>query len=247
MKTEEKIKVLAINSSPHRDKSNTSLVLDPFLEGMEEEGAAVELYYTSDLEINPCKGDFGCWIKTPGQCMYKDDMNWLNQKVSKADILVLGSPVYCDGVNGPMKTFMDRTVPEILPFFEVEDKHLRHPSRAGVKKGKIVLVSNCGLWEMDNFDPLVTHMEAFCRNSHDEFAGALLRPHGPALSNMMQMGMPVNDVLDAAKDAGSQLVSDGEMSDETLQTVSRELLPREMYMQIANQSFTEKLKNLEKK
>lgn len=49
MSTDEKLKVLAINSSPHKDRSTTSLILDPFLEGMREEGADVELYYTSDL------------------------------------------------------------------------------------------------------------------------------------------------------------------------------------------------------
>jgi hypothetical protein len=46
---------------------------------------------------------------------------------------------------------------------------------------------------------------------------------------MMDMGMPVDDVLYAAKEAGRQLVRDGEMSDETLSTISRELMPREMY------------------
>ena len=247
MSNEKEIKVLAINSSPHREKSNTSLILDPFLEGMKEEGANVELYYTNDLEISPCKGDFGCWIKTPGQCIKKDDMKWLNQKISQVDIWIIASPVYCDGVNAPMKTFMDRTVPTVLPFFEIEDSHLRHPPREGVKKGKIVLVSNCGFWEMDNFDPLVKHMEAFCRNARDEFAGALLRPHGPALRNMIEMGMPVNDILDAAKQAGRQLVKDGKMSDNALKTVSRELLPKEMYIQIVNQYYTEELKKLEKK
>lgn len=242
----KKMKVLAINSSPHKDKGNTALILNPFLEGMEEDGADVELYYARDLNINPCLGEFGCMLKTPGKCIQNDDMNWLDPKIGQADVLVLASPVYCDGVNGPMKTIMDRTVPEILPFFEVEDNHLRHPLREGIKPGKIVLVSNCGFWEMDNFDPLVAHMEAFCQNSHDEFAGALLRPHGPALRNMMEMGIPVNDVLDAAKEAGRQLVRDGEMSEETLSTVSRELLPREMYMQILNQHFIAELEKLEK-
>lgn len=180
-----------------------------------------------------------------GLCIQKDDMG-LNPKVSQTDILVIASPVYCDGVTGPMKTFMDRTVPEILPFFELENDHLRHPSREGVKEGKIVLLSNCGLWEMDNFDPLVTHIEAFCRNAHAEFAGALLRPHGPAFQNMAEMGMPVDDIMDAVKEAGQKLVKDGEMSDETLNTVSRELLPRKMYMQLANQRFQEELRKLEK-
>lgn len=238
--------VVAINSSPHKDKGNTALILNPFLEGIKEAGAELELYYTQDLEINPCLGEFSCMVKSPGKCIQKDDMSWLDPKISQSDIVVLASPVYCDGVNGPMKTVMDRTLPEILPFFEVENDHLRHPLRDHVKSGKVVLVSNCGFWEMDNFNPLLTHMEAFCKNSHDKFAGALLRPHGPALRTMMERGLPVNDVLDAAEEAGRQIVRNGEMPEETLKTVSRELLPRKMYMQILNQYFAQEIKKWEK-
>jgi multimeric flavodoxin WrbA len=241
MEDNNKMKILAINSSPNKDKGNTSLILNPFLDGIKEEKNDIELYYTSDLKINPCQGDFGCWFITPGQCIQNDDMNLLNTKISRADVLILASPVYCDGVTGPMKTLMDRTIIQTKPFFEIRDNHLRHPIRGKEKQAKIVLVSNCGLWEMDNFDPLLTHIRAFCQNSHNEFAGALLRPHGPALKVMIDMGMPVNDVLDAAKEAGRQLVMDGEISDKTLSRVSRELLPRDMYMQNANQSFKEEL------
>jgi multimeric flavodoxin WrbA len=40
------MKVLAINSSPRMDKGNTALILNPFLEGMKEAGAEVDLFYT---------------------------------------------------------------------------------------------------------------------------------------------------------------------------------------------------------
>lgn len=74
-----------------------------------------------------------------------------------------------------------------------------------------------------------------------------MRPHGLALKVMMEMGMPVNDIFDAAKEAGRQLVKDGKMSTETLKSVSRELLPLEMYVGIVNQKFRESLDALEKK
>jgi len=239
------MKILAINSSPKKNESNTSLILDPFLEGLEQEGSEVELYYAHDLKVNPCQGDLACWTKTPGKCIQNDDMNWLDQKIGEADILVLASPLYCDSVNGSMKNILERTIPLALPFFELVDNHQRHPIREGVNQGKIVLVSNCGFWEMDNFDPMIAHIKALSKNFHCEFAGALLRPHGPALKNMIEMGAPVKDVVDAARESGRQLARDGEMRGETLNTVSRELLPKDMYMQIINQHFQEELNRLE--
>ena len=240
-------KVIAINSSPIMNKSNTALVLDPFLEGMKEAGAEVELFYTKKLKINPCQGEFHCWLKTPGKCFHKDDMQMLLPKIAEADVWVLATPLYVDGVSGPMKNLLDRIIPMVQPFFELRDGHCRHPGREGTQNGQLVLVSNCGFWEMDNFDPLLVHMKAICKNARREFAGALLRPHGPALMAMKERGMPIDDIFVAAKEAGRQLVEDGKMSSEILKTVGRELLPLKMYVHVTNQIFQETLDTLEKK
>jgi len=239
-------KVLAFNSSPNMDKGNTALILTPFLEGMREAGAEVELLYTKKLKINPCQGEFNCWLKTPGKCFQKDDMQMLHPKLRQADIWVFATPVYVDGVSGPMKNLLDRLIPLVQPFVELRDDHYRHPLREDAKHGKVVLVSNCGFWEMDNFDPMLVHMKAACKNMSREFAGALLRPHGGGLRPMKEMSAPLDDIFEAAKEAGRQLVRDGEMSAETLATVSRELMPREMYLQTLNEFFQQTLDALKK-
>jgi len=151
-------------------------------------------------------------------------------------------------MTGPMKNLLDRIIPGAQPFFELRDDHIRHPGRGETRSPRrMVLVSNCGFWELDNFDALVVHAKAICKNTNMEFAGALLRPHGPALSSMIQMGAPVQDVLTAATEAGRQLVQDGKISPDTLNTVSRELLPRDTYIQIANQNFQQAVDAVEKK
>jgi len=227
----EVVKVVAINSSPQMDKGTTALILNPFLEGMRGAGAEVELFFTKNLKINPCQGEFYCSIKNPGKCFQKDDMIMLSPKLYEADIWVLATPVYVSGVTGPMKNLMDRM---IIPLgksdLELRDGHTHHPLREGTKHGKIVLVSNCGYWEKDNFDLLITYMRAFCNHAERTFAGSLLRPHGPALKSMMERGAPVSDIIEAAKNAGHQLISDGDMSRETLKIISRELIPLEMYV-----------------
>jgi hypothetical protein len=134
-----------------------------------------------------------------------------------------------------MKNMLDRMIPVANPIIELRDGHCRHPGRVKVKNGKLVLVSNCGFWEMDNFDALVAHVEAIGKNINMEFAGALLRPHGPVLKGMMDHGMDMSDIFEAAKDAGRQLVRDGKMSPDTLKAVGRNLLSKEQYLTIVNQ------------
>jgi multimeric flavodoxin WrbA len=236
------MKVFAINSSPKMYKSNTSLILTPFLEGMEKAGATVEVDYVQQLNIKPCLGCFNCWLKTPGKCSHDDDMKSLFPKIAEADVLVLATPLYVDGMSGMMKNVLDRLIPMAEPFFEMRDGHCRHVIRYKNKiDSKIVLVSNCGFWEMDNFDPLVDHVKAICRNENREYAGALLRPHGPALRYMKEMEAPVDDIFEAAKTAGTELVTKGKMDQATLNTISRELLPLEEYFAQANQYFQSRL------
>ena len=239
------MKVLAINGSPHADKGNTALILEPFLNGMKEAGAEVHLVYTKKMNINPCQGEYNCWLKTPGKCFQKDDMEKVLPELTEADILVFATPLYVDGMTGPMKNFLDRVIPIAHPIIELRDGHCRHPARKEVQDGKLVLVSNCGFWELDNFDPLLVHMQAISRNVGREFSGALLRPHGPALSAMIKQGMPVSEVLEGAKEAGRQLIRDGRMKADTLKVVSRQLVPRQQYVDIANQHFRQILSELE--
>ena len=241
------MKAIAINSSPSMEKGNTAVILDPFLDGMREAGAEVEVFYTKKLDIKPCQGEFNCWLKTPGECFQKDDMEWLRPKLEEAGVLVLATPLYVDGMTGPMKNLLDRMIPILQPFFELRDGHIRHPGRRESRPRKMVLVSNCGFWEMDNFDALVVHVEAVCRNMGREFVGALLRPQGSAMKPMLEIGGLVEDVIEAARDAGRQLVRDGSISPETLETVGRDIMPRDDYIQIANQNFQKALDALPEK
>ena len=238
------MKVLAFNASPLMEKGNTALLLKSFLDGMREEGCEIELFYTSRLRVKPCLGDRSCWTKTPGKCVQDDDVNMLLPKIQEAGIIVFATPLYVDGMPGTLKNLIDRLIPIIEPYFVMRDEHCRHPPRQPHKNSKVVLVSNCGFWEMDNFEPLVMHMQAICRNTCWEFAGALLRPHGEVLGYMVRKGIAVQDVFDAAKDAGRELARTGKISEHNLRIVSRDLAPLEKYVEMTNKGFKQALDRL---
>ena len=206
-------------------EGNTAMILNPFLEGMKEAGADVDLFYTRKVKIGPCNGDMSCWFVNPGTCGQKDDMQMLLPKFKEADVIVWASPVYYAGVTGPLKNLMDRQLP------------LHMQGELGSKKQKIVLVSTCGAWEMSMFDPLLQQMKALYGRPEgsSDFAGALLRPMAEGVKEMIKAGETglVEGVFRAAREAGRQLAKEGKISEELQKEVSRELMPRDAYYKAA--------------
>lgn len=236
--------VLVINGSPRMKRGGTAALIDVFIEGVKEAGAQSEVIHLQKLNINPCLGCFSCWLKTPGKCVQNDDMTELLPKIGATDVLVLATPVYVDGMTSTLKAMLDRTLPLLEPFFEIRDDHCRHPRREISKPKKIVLLSVSGFTELDNFDPLVQHIQALAKNMGGEYAGALLRPIGATLPTLKQMGIEVDDVFTAARQAGIEIVREGRISDETMKTVSRELVSRESYVKQVNAMFQRALNSL---
>lgn len=237
-------KVLVINGSPNGSRGNTEVIVNAFVEGLEAEGASVKRLYTRDLKIGPCCGTLHCWTQTPGVCAKKDDMRIVLQEMEDADILVLASPVYSDGITGQLKNLLDRCLVRVKPYQVFQEGHCRHISRSRRGFKQLVLVSNCGFHEMDNFDAMLAHMRARCRNFHCDLAGALLRPHGPALKVLLDripakvsLHQRALDVLVAAKRAGQELATTGKMSEEALEDISRELLSSRQYQALINGHF----------
>jgi multimeric flavodoxin WrbA len=218
------MKVLAINGSPHMDKGNTAMILNPFLEGLKDAGAEVELVYTKNLKIAPCNGDMSCWSEHPGKCGRKDGMHDLLPKIKDADVLVWASPVYYSGITGPLKNLMDRQ----LPLFA---------SGQSGKTKMAVLVSTCSAWEMEMFNPLLAQMKALygVEGGEASFAGALLRPHAEVMQEMIKAGetRSLDAVFQAARDAGQQIAAEGKISEETLKAVSKPLMPQDAYNKAA--------------
>ncbi|MFW9786029.1 MAG: flavodoxin family protein [Candidatus Thorarchaeota archaeon] len=232
--------VLVFNGSPKKERGTTGGLLKHFVEGMQNAGADVEIIYSKGLDLGDCRGCFTCWSTTPGKCIQDDEMGEILDKISDADLIVLATPVYVDGMTGSLKTLLDRTIPILHGAFEIRDDHCRHALREHVKTGKIALFAVCGFYEMDNFDPLITHVKALSKNMSREYVGALLRPYGWIIEPALKQGAPLGHILDNVKQAGYDLVKEGEMKDETLALVASDIVPRERVIEILRQSYGSK-------
>ncbi len=218
-------KAIAVSGSLRTEKSKTSQILTPFIEGMKEAGATAELFYVKRLNIKPCTGEFYCWNKNPGQCHIQDDMQMLYPKLREADILVLATPVYIP-LPGEMQNFVNRTVPLLSPVLKWQDSRTRAKFHDDVKIRKMALVASSGWWELGNFGTVVRIAKELAKDASVDFAGALLRPHAWAMSENKENA---GEVLEASKRAGYQLVREGRISRQLLKRVSQPLVSEREY------------------
>ena len=99
--------ILAICGSPRKHKTTHS-VLEAVLAGT---GRPYEILWPAFMKIGHCIGCLNCKNKTPGKCWQDDDMTIAIEKMFEAKSIIIASPTYFGNVPGPLKNFIDRSIP----------------------------------------------------------------------------------------------------------------------------------------
>jgi multimeric flavodoxin WrbA len=214
------MQVLVINGSARKEKGYTAMILKPFMNGMEQAGAQVNLLYAKQLDVHPCIGDFSCWYKNPGKCHINDIMQSVYPKLKEADVLVLGIPVYFP-LPGAMQNFLNRLMPLANPILKYRNGHTQIRFHDDVKIKKIILVSVCGWWEKGNFDTITRIAEEICQKVSIDFSGSVLRPHADLLSEEKDKA---KEIFEALRKVGFSLIRDGFLSESLLEIVAQPLI-----------------------
>jgi len=236
------MRIIAINAAPRMGAGNTQAVLTPFLVGCRNKGAEVDIAVLGKKKINICVGCFNCYAESPGICTQSDDMEPLIERIRLADMMVLATPVYLDGMTGLAKTFIDRLVTFLDPHFMMDGQTVIHPLRWKFPE-KLFLVSVCGYPGLSNFEPLVLHMERLARNLHTNFCGALLRPAAFSLLLRKKYPESVKEVVDAIRTAGEEVVQFGKVSESTLKAVAADICSTEELVAITNAYWDRELED----
>ena len=220
------MKVLALNSSPRTGgESKTELMLNYLVEGMRSAGAEVEVIDLREKKVNNCAGCFSCWTKTPGTCIHKDDMTQeLFPRWLESDLVVLASPLYHFTVNAEMKTFIERTLPVLEPFFLKHNGRTHHPLRG--QPPKTVILSVAGLPDESVFDLLSSWANFIYdgRNPDEKtLVAEIYRPMAEALTIPYFRDIAA-DILDATQQAGREIASSMHVCEETMARVKQPMV-----------------------
>jgi len=241
------MRITVFNSSPRGARGNTHVIVTELAKGAQEAGAEFENVFLVDKTIGHCRGCFVCWFNTPGQCVIKDDMAELLDKMRASDIVGFATPLYVDNVSGIMKQFMDRVIPLVDPHFAKDPgNECKHPFRSG-KPPKFLVIANSGFPEQSHFQVLRLLFQRIARNCSTELAGEIYRGAGELLRNdSLLLGAFTARYKKALRKAGKELAETGRLSEKTMAQLEKPLVPESQYIKGANKHFDTRLRKLDK-
>ena len=100
------MKVLAINSSARKD-GNTAILINTVFEELHQAGIETEMVQLSGKIIEHCKACWACGGRK--NCVHKKDLfQEIFNKMTQADGIILGSPVYTANISANMQALLER-------------------------------------------------------------------------------------------------------------------------------------------
>ena len=101
-----------------------------------------EIIDLNELSVKQCIGCWGCWVKTPGRCVLKDDMEKVLRSVLASDLLIFASPLVDGFISAQLKTAMDRMIPLVHPYIKLYKGECHHRKRYNKYPNLGVLLSS---------------------------------------------------------------------------------------------------------
>ncbi|MFN2273179.1 MAG: NAD(P)H-dependent oxidoreductase, partial [Anaerolineae bacterium] len=123
------MKITILNGNP--DGENTTF--DTYLERLTRTLATTQHQATvlalRDMDIKYCTGCWGCWVKTPGECVARDDLADVCRAFINADFVLLASPVTMGFPSALLKKTVEKLIPLIHPYIVVAQDEAHHRAR----------------------------------------------------------------------------------------------------------------------
>lgn len=93
----------------------------------------------SELNISNCVGCFGCWTKTPGRCVIRDDAAHVYPLIAASDKVLYVSRIKYGGYDTIMKTMLERAIPVQQAFLRIVQGETHHVQRAVTSKQAVIV------------------------------------------------------------------------------------------------------------
>ena len=224
------MKILVLNGSPKKEKSDTMHITRAFIEGMNEtQPNEITIIDVIGKHIEYCTGCFGC-MRNGGDCIHNDDMHAVLEEILRSDFLIWSYPLYCYGMPAPLKALLDRTLPlSSMAMHKVGDRY-EHIGQADFSHIKYIMICGCGFPNSaHNFESAVEQFKLCFPDNHT----MITVPESP-MFNAPEAAEVTVPRLELVKKAGRQYAESGEIEGGLLKEICSPMIPDEVYAEIVN-------------
>ena len=121
-----------------------------------EENKNIKYIDLSSMKIANCVGYFGCWTKTPGKCVIRDDATKVYPYIAECSSVIYVSHIKYGGYDSVMKTMLERAIPIQQAFIRIHRGETHHVQRNVATKDAIIIAyGNTDSEEQEIFRQLV--------------------------------------------------------------------------------------------
>ena len=92
----------------------------------------------SSMKIANCVGCFGCWTKTPGKCVIRDDATKVYPYIAECSSVIYVSHIKYGGYDSVMKTMIE-SIPIQQAFIRIHRGETHHVQRNVATKDAIII------------------------------------------------------------------------------------------------------------
>lgn len=231
-------KILLINGSPNKLRSNTRVLVKAFLDGLNREKKfEIDEIICADMHLESCRGCFTCWRTQSGICVIKDDMNDAIKKYLNANIIIWSFPNHFFSMPSIAKNFLDRLLPLNLPKLEmIEDGRTIHPKRFHMKAENIFLFCTSGFYNKEaNMEPISAQFDLLYHGK----CKMIFCTQGQ-LMQVKYLKHKTSKYLHILYQAGVEFDQTSSLSEEMLKKMNTPYMDLDSYVELANRHWVVK-------
>ena len=134
------MQITVLNGNPETSSFDTTL--GQLKLSLESKGHVVTQLDLRDLPLRYCVGCWGCWVRTPGECLSRDASLAMDRAVINADFVLWAAPLKMGFPSALLKMAMDKHLPLIHPYMVVDHGEAHHRRRYARSPRLGLLVEN---------------------------------------------------------------------------------------------------------
>jgi hypothetical protein len=121
--------IIILNGNPDPGNKAFDRYIASILKELAGRGHLARSFVLREMNIRYCTGCWTCWIKTPGECVHRDDMASIYKAAMASDLLVFASPLVMGFMSGLLKRANERLIPLIHPYSDIIQGECHHRVR----------------------------------------------------------------------------------------------------------------------